>query len=1412
MAEIHDIQEPWEDHSGDEVEQFLKAKLTELAGGMTYLCQVNIVGSTAKSYSSGATDVRFQYRINNLVNGEFDANVSVTIEVNGQLLPVQRPSVSSSEDVVESPNIAPFLRNATGANDIVSIYAFTSEQQSATRTIRYTCMVARIVAGNSFRVARINPPSLPFLCQFSTNTADIMVESRNVVGGGDVCNYAVGGIRSSETDETVVPIQESEFSGVRIATAALSMNGGTGESERVQMEYINVGMADRYSRLVASMPVSGAVQYEAAELAFGVYNADQETAEVRVEILDGNGNTIFDSVVSCQCSTFDAPSRGYTSRLTFRPTTTTGTINYYIDGALIRQTSYTAAGSDVNWTPATDGLILHLSAQGKDNAQVDAAEWSDHGIVTEFVGVDFDSNTSAAVSNGWRDGRSLHLTGRAKAIIRIPLFYDTTRDANGNNFGILRTGRSFTVKFSVSDITDANTIAIKCWEAATSLGFYIRPDAIYARLGAELVNDVTADQAASTNTRRFCSNTEVEVTFTVGKCVNDDGQRVNPEMRMYVNGEVAAVSRYSGDRLSHNVATYVELGGGGGCSLDVYSVRAYDRALSPTEVLRNYVMDQQSQSVMTALYAKNRFNINTFTPEKDNSGNYQGIFGYCSERSKAGSPCAIIVTTDLRRGITDTGVAAPGKHSIEIYYFRDGEIDETMSVKYAAAVDGGLRVRVQGTSTASMSEKNLRYDARSGGCYEYRWRSGAWVQVSHPEDTTNNDNRVYKLAICISSEDDIPCTLLTTKTNYNESTATRNLPMAMWTNDAINALADNYPEYKDLLTPPQQEDRRVRQTINGVPAVQYYYDGASYSFAGKVDIITDKSNQGVFGFTTDGDHSIEFRNNGSDQCNFKSVDFRTVLEDTLPSNQSYLQYRYPDAKTKWGDAFLNNDSPFIKFAKFVYDCDPDNVGKVWDLATNKPVNTNPSVGISIKGRVPYYIDNNGAKVYTLEKVDNVTFDYETVDWKGRTDNAYNRRMKFYAELHNYAVANCLVFNGLVSNVLLWTDQRAKNQFFTVYAVEALVRLLAYDIDTSMRGDNDSRLRYDFTRLYEDPGIYDDAQSALYRLLDYCFQREYAVMFGRLAQLGFFTFDGIARYYKQKQVDAYSPTIYNADTDFKYLADVSEDGGASDQRYKAHGSAVEDLDWWVQGRMYFMAGRYYDGTPTDYTASAVNINLTDNCDISAVTLHVQSYVRNYVRIYYAGKGARTIYNEAYVNGAGNGETMPVDLSYIGRTGSSDNRLYVYGARQIRSMGDMSGLQVASIVGSLNTVDLLIGRYENGYKNTSFSGFDSSAIYGACREVNVGNCTRIAALTLRNFPVLEVLEARGCDAASSLELPPTETPRVLHLPANLASLTIHNKPNIEVIDLQGRDSLTEINVSNVSNTAAAFAFDTFTKLYK
>lgn len=1462
------LEEEWENHTGDDlevstVEAFRTQaaalaehdrRISNIEGGVTTKLTVlpTVDGENPAynaSYLKDKAEVRMGYRVTLTKDDVYSPEWMAVVYVNGTQAGSTYYNRENTLHTTWIEGLAKVLSHDYSKTDTLRIVV-TDLESGTQKTVEVTmnCIYAEVQTGDAFDISEVNPSVLPYIAKYagaegSTIRADLEVETTDLWGGNGK-SYKLENITSSNAVKNV-QVTDGTLGGVRKAVARININGGMGYSEERELQFLTVTANERSAVLVAMMPIVGAVQYEDYTLKLGVYAAGEPTAAVKVEITDADGNVRYQTEQEVRCSTLQeggSYSGGAPMTYTFAVPSRTFEVRVSVNGVYNRTVTGNAEGSDMEWEARKTNLVLNLNAKGRSNRETTKREWAYTNAAgqtygTTFEDVEFDAQSQSKVVNGWWNSTSLRLSGSAKATIDCCPLYDETQGRSGERGGgLLANGRTVAVKFRVNNITDKSQAMVRCWDETGRFGFVIRPDSIYANFGKEIVDEYSKAQTDSKNDRRFDIGTEIEVCFTIGVLYRQ-GVIQTPELKMYVNGEIAGSAKVSATTLSQSTARPIELLGAGG-TLEVMYVKVWEAELTADEVLQSHTMEQNSQAGMLNLYNQNKWDLTNYDPSLLS----EGVFGYAAWQSRNGSECAIVVTSDIREGVTDTKACDAKEQELAIYRFKNGVIDEELSVRFVSVADAtakkGLRVRVQGTSTRLMPVKNLRYDVNKACAGyrtdRYRWdnASGGWVLA---------ERGVQALAIHIQSGDNA-CTLLTTKTNYNESTATRNLPNARFTEDAtryLGTLTDGQGGllYPQLLTPPQKEDANIRQAIDGVPAIQFLHDLGTdtYTFTGKVDIITDKTNMPVFGFreretdgegnvTYAGDWSVEFRNNNSDVCNFKSTDLTRACVKDASGNAAddHLEYRFPDRDTQWGDEYMNEDGALQRLFDFLYNCWPDAT-KLNSRSVKGVVE--PSDGsIHIRGVLPYYTADNQAgsdPVYSFDIPLGKTRYTRYVDFS-KTDSVEWRKMKFYAELHEYMVVESAVLSGLLSHVLLWTDQRAKNQFFTHFVGDddvtpydaeghttgnEVVRLLPYDIDTSLRGDNDSRLRYDYTRLYRDAGIYDDNGSLLYTLLDACFGFEYGAMWDHLVRGGFLTYQGLKRYYADEEVDAYSSAIYNLDSNYKYLADVVENGSTQDQRFKAHGSAIEDLNWWVKNRLYFMGGQYYQGeNGSDYTSEVLSLNLTTDAtkSMAGARMEVECYERNWVNVSYGVVPVASAYVEE-------GARVELDLSGINIT-ASDSRLIVYGHKQVKSLGDLSGCYVASIqtTGQLNVKDLRIGSTAEGYRNEVFGGF-GEAVYGACEEVNVANCTALGDLSLVNFPVLKTIEARGCESCNACTLPTSSLLETAHLPGNLTELTVRNKPNLRELTIEGTSRLRNIDVENSSTAAALAVIDMLAEIY-
>ena len=116
--------------------------------------------------------------------------------------------------------------------------------------------------------------------------------------------------------------------------------------------------------------------------------------------------------------------------------------------------------------------------------------------------------------------------------------------------------------------------------------------------------------------------------------------------------------------------------------------------------------------------------------------------------------------------------------------------------------------------------------------------------------------------------------------------------------------------------------------------------------------------------------------------------------------------------------------------------------------------------------------------------------------------------------------------------------------------------------------------------------------------------------------------------------------------------------------------------------------------------------------------------------------------------------------------------------------------------------------SSYTNDAFSGF-GNATYGACKLVNVANCTGYSNADLSNFPILETLYATGCTSMVTCSLPSSSSLKYCYLPANLRTISLQNKYNVEEIQIEGVSNINSVTMENCNETVQNFIFDKILK---
>lgn len=1417
LGPITSLAASWEGHTHYEVEQFLKDQLEEL-GSTTVRSKISVTinGNSIVNFLDKSSDETFKYTVNYTKDNVAQTACKVRISVDGKVA-FDGDSVAGTMAV--SPNISSYF-NETAANTIyVTIRCYDvdengNETVNSSARLTYNRKKATLVCTTAF--GSVNPSIINYTTVFNTGDTAVLFTEYYNEDGTELQQTVKKSLSNYGSTSSNVPTLKDGSHIVKSYLVLQDDNDGdesTGTTGTAVYTTIITAAAATSKTYLLVGTVENAIINSYVDISFTVYKGG--TADVipvvMQEYIDGYSTVAIRNITSGSSQTWRylVRKRDNALRIGIPDLDADGNIKYNLDGSISFNSvepilvNFTAKAGSVTWeTPI--GTQAYFCMQGKSNDDADVGTLESGGYSATFEDVQFSDYGSGYrnVSVGTNTSTALHLVGTSRFTLgSLYPFYDTTSVAAFKGGGILGSGRTLKMSFMVSNVSNPDEKVIDCYDGNT--GFYVTGDAIYIKIGKELVSPPNESQhKTGHNARKFSSDTKIDLTITV-QPYYDNGAETKHEVRYYINGEIAGFdvlknSEIDLKTLSQTAPTPV-IFGGSGAVLDLFDVRYYEKALTAFEVLQMRTMDLDNSSDITESFNKNNYY------DVDDSGNPvvtlpQAIaYGKYMKSSKfAVWACTNLCNTTEYIGNTATHSSKP--ESFYMFKFTDtGSIDANGTIFIeATGVDlskseSYLRVRRQGTSTASSTKGNIRVDVRNK-CIVHKWNPNTekFYEYSGTDDeycyTVKKGATIWQ----IPDADAISCSLLTCKKNPNESTQARNLPTAKWYEDCCRYLAtvqstdDSgktiYP-YEDCLTKPQRRELatiirnrsdlanranqvdaiKTRQCVDGIPSLGFeieYGDDTNKcnplvlnaKFGGQFDLITDKTNEKVFGFggyteqDSDGtltwhkfedsvdeegntvanrDYSVEWRRNASPICNFLQADLSALNDTNTEENPnemaSDVEYRYPDlgnaiAETNtMGKAYtlgMGKTEGVQRLFDFVRTCaldkdDYSDMGYFYSAGTRTAYKKTGYIPIGEK----YLGEANANESAFTWKADTVT----------------NRLEKFKAEAKYYFCVNQILFNGIAILAGLMCDQDTKNQFFTHFSGEEnegydILRLIGYDFDSSWGIDNDNYFRFLPTVLYEDD-LYDgkalDSKGVykgpmFWKLIFAAYPTEMSTIAGHLYS-GYLHPNALLRYMHTYQVNVYNAIQYNANSEYSYTEKASD-------YQKTHGSAQEHTEWFVTERLRFLSGKWGTGSSNEpggiYAESIANFNLALFSDSFKAAypknaaqrgknkwaIDVTGYQRTTVQL---REGATTYYPKVDVDVVTtyNSEYQPVSVSrpvatvQAGEsTGSSagDNRIAIYGGKYIKTITGLSNWYIASVMdwGDLiNIEELNIGSTEN-----------------------------------------------------------------------------------------------------------------------
>lgn len=232
--------------------------------------------------------------------------------------------------------------------------------------------------------------------------------------------------------------------------------------------------------------------------------------------------------------------------------------------------------------PAPQCKVL-LRAAGRSNSDADADSWQSvvDGKVTATVERSANFRLKEGVS-GFVDGAFVIPAGRRATVTGCKPFA-TDCGANAINAAD-RTGKTVEIEFESASCTDASAKIAECID--NGIGFEVYADRAILRTTSGVVETPYADET--------CIRLGLVIEGTTRHCVNKtvDGQtELDANLAfLYVNGVCVRILSYGVSPWKQPTAKDIAIGSDD-CNVKLYTMRIYDRALSAAEMIANYAFD-----------------------------------------------------------------------------------------------------------------------------------------------------------------------------------------------------------------------------------------------------------------------------------------------------------------------------------------------------------------------------------------------------------------------------------------------------------------------------------------------------------------------------------------------------------------------------------------------------------------------------------------------------------------------------------------------------------------------------------------------------------------------------------------------------------------------------------------------------
>ena len=960
---------------------------------------------------------------------------------------------------------------------------------------------------------------------------------------------------------------------------------------------------------------------------------------------------------------------------------------------------------EIDIEPTTNNLELHLSSGGRSNSEINPAVWESNGITTTFNNVNWATSGWLPDSNG---DTALHLTGGATATINFKPF----------NKDLRVLGKTIEFEFAIRDVNNRDAKAISCSDG---------------NIGIEITADQAVMSSALDDIRcYFTDERKLRLTFTI-ESVNEYRM-----MSAYIDGVLTNCTRYvETDNFQQEVPVNITIGSPL-CSVDLYTVRSYSRALTHMEVVNNYICDTLDIAEKSAMYERNNL--------------YDVALNLDYNLVKKHIPVMTITGPlpqykgDKKKPVKDDeGNVVSYTNTVDYYDPFDEEMCFTN--KPLAQLD------VQGTSSQWYVRKNYKLK------FEKKF---AHIKGEIPTKT-----------YCV-------------KADYAEATSTHNTQIA----NIVQTL------YYDK-TPAQKKDERCRTTIEGFPIVIYHKatPDSTPMFLGKYNWNYDKGSEEAFGFTGDYDvESWEFCNNTSGACNFTApIDDEYKItavnedgeEEVVGGWVNDFERRYPDHETIDDGTEVPSESiaRFRTMHNWIVESAKYNFSDKTIIRYDPVFND--------KGEPEYEKNPDGSDVLNPDG---------TPKQKTEALDALGVYRKDFQQIFN--LKKVLVYY-VWSFFFLMVDQRAKNMFMTYWGETGKWEPWFYDNDTCLGINNEGHRVFDY--YHEDTDImpdgtkvYNGQDSVLWVKFREAFASEIKDMYRTLRSDNKISYKTIRDYFVTNGSDKWSETIYNEDSDYKYISMLRNPGVNAETGEpnppdatnlpQIKGTGEHHLEYFLNGRVAYCDSKW-DAVSYKDNFIVLRINTpTEWEDVEpCANITITPFSNMYAGVKYKANGTlqqtRLTKNQTYT-------FVPLNPNEK----FNDTETAIFGASQLSSIGDLSPLycHYCDVSKASKLVELKLGSESPNYKSKLETL--SLGTNRLLKKLDIRNCKSLTSpVDLSGCVGIEEVYAEG-SCISGVELADSGYLRIAHLPETVTSLTVKNQKYITDFSIASYANLERLRIEN------------------